>query len=91
MTFEEANAKLNSRQDFAKKDGLGRVYACLGKLGNPHLRLKSVHVTGTNGKGSVCAIFEAAARAASMRSAWATVIAMGFSQETYRSIPRRRW
>lgn len=68
MTFEEANEKLNSRQDFAKKDGLGRVYACLGKLGNPHLRLKSVHVTGTNGKGSVCALFEAAARAAGLKT-----------------------
>lgn len=68
MTFEEAKAKLIERQDFIKKDGLGRVCACLEKLGNPHLRLKAVHVTGTNGKGSACALFEAAARAAGLKT-----------------------
>ncbi|OGR44132.1 MAG: hypothetical protein A2X35_13115 [Elusimicrobia bacterium GWA2_61_42] len=68
MTFEEAKKNLFARQDFVKKDGLARVYACLGKLGNPQLRLKTVHVTGTNGKGSVCALFEAAARAAGLKT-----------------------
>jgi len=68
MTFEEARNKLIERQDFVKKDGLGRVYACLAALGNPQLRLKTIHVTGTNGKGSVCALFEAAARAAGLKT-----------------------
>lgn len=68
MTFAEAEKLLVSRQDFVKKDGFGRVVACLAKLGNPHLRLKSVHVTGTNGKGSACALFEAAARAAGLKT-----------------------
>ncbi|HAT71782.1 MAG TPA: hypothetical protein DCS63_03095 [Elusimicrobia bacterium] len=67
MTFEEARTKLIERQDFVKKDGLARVYACLAALGNPQ-RLKTVHVTGTNGKGSVCALFEAAARAAGLKT-----------------------
>jgi dihydrofolate synthase/folylpolyglutamate synthase len=68
MTFEEAQKTLISRQDFVKKDGFDRVYACLGKLGNPQLRLKTVHVTGTNGKGSVCAILESAIRAAGLKT-----------------------
>jgi len=68
MTFKEAQQTLISRQDFVKKDGFGRVYACLGKLGNPQLRLKTVHVTGTNGKGSVCALIEAAARTAGLKT-----------------------
>ena len=68
MTFEEAKKILISRQDFVKKDGFGRVYACLGKLGNPQQRLKTVHVTGTNGKGSACALLEAAARAAGLKT-----------------------
>lgn len=68
ISFEEAQRILNSRQDFVKKDGLGRPLACLGRLGNPHLRLKTVHVTGTNGKGSACALFEAAARAAGLKT-----------------------
>ena len=68
MTFKEAEKLLVSRQDFVKKDGFGRVWACLGKLGNPQQRLKTVHVTGTNGKGSVCALYEAAARAAGLKT-----------------------
>ena len=31
----------------------------LARLGNPHRRFRSVHVTGTKGKGSVCALAEA--------------------------------
>ncbi|MCM2266875.1 MAG: Mur ligase family protein [Elusimicrobiales bacterium] len=68
MTFEQAKSALISRQDFIKKDGLDRVYACLERLGDPHLKIKTVHVTGTNGKGSVCALFEAAARAAGLKT-----------------------
>lgn len=68
MTFEEAQKILILRQDFVKKDGFGRVYACLGKLGNPQLGLKTLHVTGTNGKGSVCAVLESAVRAAGLRT-----------------------
>lgn len=35
--------------------GLRRVTQLLGLLGNPHKSWYSVHVAGTNGKGSVCA------------------------------------
>lgn len=34
--------------------GLERVAKLLGYLGNPHEKLKVLHVAGTNGKGSVC-------------------------------------
>jgi dihydrofolate synthase/folylpolyglutamate synthase len=68
ISFEEAKKTLFSRQDLVKKDNLGRALACLEKLGNPHLGLKTVHITGTNGKGSACALFEAAARAAGLKT-----------------------
>jgi len=68
ISFEEAKKTLFSRQDLVKKDTLGRALACLEKLGNPHLGLKTVHVTGTNGKGSACALFEAASRAAGLKT-----------------------
>lgn len=68
ISFEEAKKTLFSRQDLVKKDSLGRALACLEKLGNPHLGLKTIHVTGTNGKGSACALFEAAARAAGLKT-----------------------
>jgi dihydrofolate synthase/folylpolyglutamate synthase len=34
--------------------GLERITFLLEQLGNPHRELKVIHVTGTNGKGSVC-------------------------------------
>ncbi len=39
--------------------GLENVSGLLKLLGDPHLRLKAVHVAGTNGKGSVCAMLHA--------------------------------
>ncbi len=43
--------------DFSKYGwifGLERIHFLLEKLGDPHKELRIVHVTGTNGKGSVC-------------------------------------
>src|SRR3989338_6919546 len=36
--------------------GLERIESLLKKLGNPEKNLKCIHVAGTNGKGSVCAM-----------------------------------
>ncbi|NLO91048.1 MAG: bifunctional folylpolyglutamate synthase/dihydrofolate synthase [Elusimicrobia bacterium] len=49
-------AKLVSKQNAPQKHGLTRLRAYLRSLGNPQDSFKSVHVTGTNGKGSVCAM-----------------------------------
>jgi dihydrofolate synthase/folylpolyglutamate synthase len=45
------------------KLGLDRIRAVLDALGRPQDRLRFVHVAGTNGKGSVCALVESALRA----------------------------
>lgn len=42
--------------------GLERTAALLAALGDPHERLRVLHVAGTNGKGSVCATLEAILR-----------------------------
>lgn len=39
--------------------GVERIVRFLGSLGNPHYQVKAIHVTGTNGKGSVCAFLTA--------------------------------
>lgn len=39
--------------------GLERIEALLAELGNPQRNLRAIHVTGTNGKGSVCAMLDA--------------------------------
>jgi dihydrofolate synthase/folylpolyglutamate synthase len=49
--------------------GLERVEAFLHSLGDPHRRLRTLHVAGTNGKGSVCATLEAVLRAKGLRTA----------------------
>jgi dihydrofolate synthase/folylpolyglutamate synthase len=47
---------------------LGRMRRCLDALGNPERRLPPVlHVAGTNGKGSTCAMLRAIAEAAGLR------------------------
>jgi dihydrofolate synthase/folylpolyglutamate synthase len=51
------------------KLGLERVEAFLAELGNPHRALRVLHVAGTNGKGSVCAMLEGALRARGLRVA----------------------
>jgi dihydrofolate synthase/folylpolyglutamate synthase len=50
------------------KLGLERIRAVLDALGNPQDTLKIVHVAGTNGKGSTCAMIESGFRAAGLRT-----------------------
>ena len=42
--------------------GLGRMRAALAELGDPHRRYRSLHVGGTNGKGSVAATWASVLR-----------------------------
>jgi len=46
------------------KFGLERIRAVLDRLGRPQDKLRIVHVAGTNGKGSTCAMIESALRVA---------------------------
>ncbi|NLB18803.1 MAG: bifunctional folylpolyglutamate synthase/dihydrofolate synthase [Syntrophomonadaceae bacterium] len=41
---------------FGIKPGLERIQTLLNIMGNPHERLTTIHITGTNGKGSVTAM-----------------------------------
>lgn len=50
------------------KFGLERIRVVLERLGNPQQRCRFVHVAGTNGKGSTCAMTESALRAAGRRT-----------------------
>ena len=48
--------------------GLDRMERLLFALGNPEKRLRCLHVAGTNGKGSVCAIAESVLRSMGIRT-----------------------
>jgi dihydrofolate synthase/folylpolyglutamate synthase len=50
------------------KLGLDRIAALLAVLGHPERACRFVHVAGTNGKGSVCAMTESALRAAGLHT-----------------------
>lgn len=50
------------------RPGLERIRALLDGCGDPQRSLSFVHVAGTNGKGSVCAMVESVLRAAGFRT-----------------------
>lgn len=54
--YKNAIDILTSQGKFYINLGLERVQKILELLGNPQDKLKYIHVAGTNGKGSVCAI-----------------------------------
>ncbi len=56
------------RQNFGIKMGLEVTHLMLEKLGNPHHEFASIHVAGTNGKGSVCAMIESILREHGMKT-----------------------
>ena len=55
-SYKNAIDLLTSQGKFYINLGLDRISAILDLLGNPQDKLKCIHVAGTNGKGSVCAI-----------------------------------
>lgn len=60
MNYEQALQYINSRLRFGIKPGLSRMIDMLERLGNPHKKLKFVHVAGTNGKGSTSTMIASA-------------------------------
>ena len=55
-SYTRATEILTSSGKFRITLGLERMLAILDLLGNPQDKLNCIHVAGTNGKGSVCAI-----------------------------------
>jgi dihydrofolate synthase/folylpolyglutamate synthase len=70
MTYADSVRYLYSlgNEVLTAKLGLERITALLQALGNPHQGCRWVHVAGTNGKGSTCAMIEAGLRAAGIRT-----------------------
>ena len=66
LTYDEALDFLFPRTTTIKF-GLANTRALLKTLGNPHEVLPSIHVGGTNGKGSVSTLVAAALREAGWR------------------------
>lgn len=56
MDYKKILAYLYSLETPKIKLGLSRIQSLLDRIGNPEKRLKCIHVAGTNGKGSTCAM-----------------------------------
>ena len=56
MIYDEAVKYIHSIPRFVRPLGNADLGRLLEKMGDPHKKLRFVHVAGTNGKGSVCAM-----------------------------------
>ena len=68
MTEAEAIAKIHSVYPSGKKEGLSNMRAVMARLGNVQNNIPMVHVAGTNGKGSCCAMIERVLREAGYKT-----------------------
>jgi dihydrofolate synthase/folylpolyglutamate synthase len=67
MNYSGAIKFLYDLQLFGARLGLENTLKLAELAGNPHQRLRFIHVAGTNGKGSTCAMLESIYRAAGLR------------------------
>lgn len=74
MTYDEALRWWFGRVDYERRTPqpgdlkLDRMRELLRRLGDPHSQFKSVHVAGSKGKGSTCAMLESVLRHAKYRT-----------------------
>lgn len=67
MTYGQAIQFLYGLQLFGAKFGLENTLKLAALAGNPQEQLRFIHVAGTNGKGSTCAMLESIYRASGRR------------------------
>ncbi|MFZ0828863.1 MAG: folylpolyglutamate synthase/dihydrofolate synthase family protein [Verrucomicrobiia bacterium] len=67
MTYSEAIQFLYGLRLFGAEFGLENTFKLAALAGRPQDRLRFIHVAGTNGKGSTCAMLEGIYRAAGLR------------------------
>jgi len=68
MTYQDALKYIHLLERFGIQPGLERVCFLCAALGNPQEKLQCVHVAGTNGKGSTCAMLAEIMRAAGYKT-----------------------
>lgn len=67
MTCQEAIQYIHSNSWHQATPGLERIRALLAAIGDPQNSVRCIHVAGTNGKGSVCAMLDSILRAEGYR------------------------
>ena len=67
MDYNETLQYIHSVNNYFCKPGLERISELCSFLGNPQDKLRFVHVAGTNGKGSFCAMLTSILKSAGYR------------------------
>ena len=67
-TYQRAERFILSREFFGMKLGLENISEFLDQIGTPQNRYLTIHVAGTNGKGSTSAMIESVLRAQGYRT-----------------------
>ncbi len=81
MNYEEAISFIHSTEWQGSRPGLSRITLLMEKLGNPERSLRAVHVAGTNGKGSFCAMLDSILRDAGYKTGLFTSPYIEFFEE----------
>ncbi|MCK5107921.1 MAG: bifunctional folylpolyglutamate synthase/dihydrofolate synthase, partial [Nanoarchaeota archaeon] len=68
MDYKECIEYIYGRQLFGMKLGLENISGLMKKLDNPENKFKSIHIAGTNGKGSTAAMLERVLREAGYKT-----------------------
>src|SRR5437879_8843785 len=68
MTYPDAIQFLYDLRLFGLKLGLENSFKLAALAGDPQDKLQFIHVAGTNGKGSTCAMLESVYRAAGLKT-----------------------
>ncbi len=68
MGYNETLERIHALNKFGSRPGLDRVKMLLDLMGNPQDELRFIHVAGTNGKGSVCAILSSVLKASGYKT-----------------------
>ena len=68
MSYDDAIAYLYGLQQHGMKFGLDNTRRLMSLLGEPHKSFSSIHVAGTNGKGSTSAMIESMLRTSGIRT-----------------------
>jgi len=68
VNYKQALSYLETLATFGIKPGLARIEKLLSLMGQPQLRYRTIHVTGTNGKGSTTAMLAAILKAAGIKT-----------------------
>ena len=67
MDYQESLAYLDELNTFGIRLGLSRMEELCARLGHPERAYRTIHIAGTNGKGSVTQMMDAVYRAAGIR------------------------